>query len=107
MKNVVWELEQEVGNNGKSNNQIRTTKYIFQSLRIFLPQQVLPEEAGQKGAYYNSGGDQRVGRWGEEERVIQLVTSDGSCQINPSCCSSEASFSHWASIYKYDDTYKF
>ena len=30
-------------------------KYIWNS----PPQQVFPEDAGQKGAYYNSGGDQR------------------------------------------------
>ena len=66
-----------------------------QAVQIFPTHQVFPEEAaGQKGAYYNSGGDQRAGRWGEEERVIQLVTSNpmGRRQIKPFCCTSEASF---------------
>ena len=41
-------------------------EHIFhsQAVQIFPTQQVFPEEAaGQKGAYYNSGGDQGVG-WG-------------------------------------------
>ena len=64
MKRVAWE---------------KFPYFPFSSSLIFPPQQVLPEEVGcQKGAYYNPGGDQRVGRWREEERVIQLVTSNGS-----------------------------
>ena len=55
-------------------------EHIFhsQAVQIFPTQQVFPEEAaGQKGAYYNSGGDQRVGG-GRKGDSIGHIQSNGS-----------------------------
>ena len=56
-----------------------------------------------KGLIIIQAGIRGVGRWEEEERVIQLVTSNpmGRRQIKPFCCSSEASFNHLANVCLY------